>query len=188
MPRKAKQPTPALPEWVDVKEMAAATGVKEASIRSAVYVASKVEAETGEWPKTGIPKPDQRRPHLQWARTRRDVQDHMKPKRYPLLEDEAELRKAIDRTKSASAVAKEIGCNKQTVITALDRYRIPVPEGTAPSALDGYTLEQLEAARVRPDGTRRPMPEAAALLGVTHPTYRQALRRAEAREGQLQHA
>jgi hypothetical protein len=176
VPRKTKAP-----EFVEAEEMAAARHVKTASIRTAVSKARKVKEKTGDWPDTPgtIPEPDETRPRIKWRRARVDVREFMRPK-LPLLHDGAELAAAIKRLGSASAVAKEAGCTKMAVIDACDRHGIELAEGTVPSVLDGVPLADLLAARQRPDGSRRTVEEAASELGVSHHTYRRALRRAEA--------
>lgn len=174
---KAKAPRPIT--YLTVEDLARARGVTPGSIRTAHYRTSKAaEKAGGVWPKDAIPRADRGRPLLGWNAARPDVQAYLEgggPK-YPQLANEEWLR-AQYPARSAYAIAKEVGCSKDTVVNALDRLGITVESNPhAPTALDAVPLAELEEILAR-EGS---LAATARVLGVTEETARRALRRKRA--------
>ena len=177
MPRKAA------PSSVGIADVAAARGVSESGVRSALVKADAESAELGgAWPRGGIPQPARRRPRVEWDRPG-PIDTYMaagaRNQRPAELDDVEWLRREyVERGRSTYDLAKELGVSKDTVRVALGRLGLPIRSGPAsrPGPLDGYSLAELDAARVEHGS----MEATAKALGTTHMTLRDKIRRLSA--------
>lgn len=180
MASKKKPKDEPAPAFFTVEDIARARGVDPATVRTNVYLQRKAEAAAGQWPYTGIPKPDRGRPLLGWRTDRPEVVEYMRSggSAYPNLWDRDWLiEHYVTRGLSVYAIARQEGCTKDAVTNALIRAEIPLRPGSQSRALQDVLLVDLEAAIVRGG-----IVGAAGEYDVTESTLTRALRikRAEA--------